>query len=117
MNRSRHTPCAVGRGNNIYLHETRFNDAIKRFKRHTEETAHGVCLLRGTMNESRESRPFQYGIGTLLGLMFVVAVVFGLLRWMGATPGQSAIVLGIVIVSLLAAVALIAAISKTSDNE
>jgi hypothetical protein len=68
------------------------------------------------MNESPESRPFQYGIGTLLGLTFVVAVLFGLLRWMGATPAQSAIVLAILTVALLAAVALIAAISKTSDK-
>jgi uncharacterized membrane protein YccC len=69
------------------------------------------------MNDSPKSRPFQFGIGTLLGLTFVIAVLFGLLRWMGATPSQSAIVMAILIVSLLAAVALIAAISKTSDNE
>jgi hypothetical protein len=68
------------------------------------------------MNDFKNPRPFQYGISTLLTLTFLVAVLFGLLRWMGATPAQSAIVMAILTVSLLAAVALIAAIGKTSDN-
>jgi hypothetical protein len=69
------------------------------------------------MNDSPNSRPFQFGIGTLLGLTFLVAVLFGLLRWMGATPAQSAIVTAILAVALLAAVALIAAIAKMSDKQ
>jgi hypothetical protein len=103
---------AVCRLYHSYRHQTDIRE-----KTVPQQTAHGVCLLQKAMNEPRPSRPFQYGIGTLLGLMFVVAVVFGLLRWMGASPAQCAIVLAIIIVSLLAAVALIAAISKTSDNE
>ncbi|MBN2578150.1 MAG: hypothetical protein JXB10_04090 [Pirellulales bacterium] len=68
------------------------------------------------MNNSPPSRPFQFGVGTLLGLMFVVAVLFGLLRWMGATPSQCLIVMAVLTVALLAAVALIATISRTSDK-
>jgi hypothetical protein len=68
------------------------------------------------MNDAPKPRPFQFGIGTLLGLTFLVAVICGVLRWMGATPVQNAIVLGIIAVALLAAVALIAAIGRMSDK-
>jgi len=68
------------------------------------------------MNDSPKSRPLQFGIGTLLGLTLVVAVLFGLLRWMGVTPLQGAIVLAILAVTLLAAVVLIAAITKMEDK-
>jgi hypothetical protein len=68
------------------------------------------------MNDSPQPRPFQFGINTLLALTFFVAVLFGLLRWMGATPVQSLIVVAILTVAFLAAGALIITIAKTSDR-
>jgi hypothetical protein len=61
--------------------------------------------------------PLQFGIKTLLGLMVAVGLIFGTLRWVGASEQISYIVMGILFVSLLAALGLIVAISKISDDE
>jgi hypothetical protein len=61
--------------------------------------------------------PLQFGIKTLLWLMVAVGLIFGTLRWIGASEQTSYIVMGILIVSLLAAVGLVVAISKIGDNE
>ena len=61
--------------------------------------------------------PLQFGIKTLLGMMVAVGLIFGTLRWIGASEQASYIVMGILTVSLLAAVGLIIAISKIGGDE
>jgi hypothetical protein len=61
--------------------------------------------------------PLQFGIKTLLGMMVAVGVIFGTLRWIGASEQTSFIVMGILVVSLLAAVGLIVAISRIGGDE
>ena len=57
-------------------------------------------------------RPLQFGIGTLLGLAAAVSLVFGTLRWLGVAPWAGMLVLGIMIVSFLAAIGLVVAIDR-----
>jgi hypothetical protein len=61
--------------------------------------------------------PLQFGIKTLLGLMLAVGLIFSTLRWVGASEQTSYIVMGILVVSLLAAVGLIVAISKIGGDD
>ncbi len=71
-----------------------------------------------TNDEKREKPPpLQFGIKTLLGLMLAVGLIFGTLRWIGASEQTSYIVMGILTVSLLAAVGLIVAISKIGGDD
>ena len=61
-------------------------------------------------------RPLQFSLRSLFGLMLVVALVFGLLRWLEVLATASALVLVISIVAVVAAVALLAAIAG-ADGE
>jgi hypothetical protein len=61
--------------------------------------------------------PLQFTVRTLLGMMVAVGLIFGTLRWSGASPQTSLIVLGILAISLLAAIGLIVAISRSSEDE
>ena len=74
---------------------------------------------RPTTNHQQPEKPppLQFGIKTLLGMMVAVGVIFGTLRWIGASEQTSYIVMGILTVSLLAAVGLIVAISKIGGDE
>jgi hypothetical protein len=74
--------------------------------------------VRMTNDEKPEKPPpLQFGIKTLLGLMVAVGVIFGTLRWIGASEQTSYIVMGILVVSLLAAVGLIVAISRIGGDD
>ena len=74
---------------------------------------------RPTTNDERIPKPppLQFGIKTLLGMMVAVGLIFGTLRWIGASEQTSYIVMGILIVSLLAAVGLIVAIAKIGGDD
>jgi hypothetical protein len=61
--------------------------------------------------------PLQYGIKTLLGLMVAVGLIFGTLRWIGASEQTSYVVMGILAASLLAAVGLIVAIANIGGDD
>ena len=62
-------------------------------------------------------RPLQFGIGTMLMLAVVVSVIFGALRWMGATPAAALIVLLILAVAVPAAVALVVVIGRMDRDD
>ena len=61
-------------------------------------------------------RPLQFSLRSLLGLMVVVALVFGTLRWLEVSATASGVVLAILIVAVAAAVALLAVIAQTDDE-
>ena len=73
---------------------------------------------RPTTNDKHSPKPppLQFGIKTLLGMMVAVGLIFGTLRWI-ALGADRCIVLGILMVSLLAAVGLIVAIAKIGGDE
>ncbi len=62
-------------------------------------------------------RPWQVGISTLLMLAVAVSVIFGALRWMGATPVAALVVLLILAVAVPAAVALVVAIGRMDSDD
>jgi magnesium-transporting ATPase (P-type) len=74
---------------------------------------------RPTPNHQKPEKPppLQFGIKTLLGMMVAVGLIFGTLRWIGASEQTSYIVMGILTVSLLAAVGLIVAISRIGGDD
>jgi hypothetical protein len=61
--------------------------------------------------------PLQFGIKALLGMMVAVGLIFGTLRWIGASEQTSYLVMGILVVSLLAAVGLIVAIANIGGDD
>jgi hypothetical protein len=71
------------------------------------------------MNNEKPQKPppLQFGMRALLGLMVAVGIIFGTLRGIGASEQTSLIVLGILIVSLLAAVGLIVAINNIGGDD
>jgi hypothetical protein len=69
------------------------------------------------MTNGERPPPLQFGIKTLLGLMVAVGMIFGTLRWIGASEQTSYIVMGILVVSLVAALGLIVAISKIGGDD
>jgi hypothetical protein len=56
-------------------------------------------------------RPLQFRLRTLLVITAAVALLFGTLRWLGVSPQGSAVVLVILLVSVAAALGLVAAIA------
>ena len=66
---------------------------------------------------SNHRRPLQFSLRSLLGLMVVVALVFGTLRWLDVSATTSAVVLVILIVAVAAAGALLAAIAAANDED
>jgi hypothetical protein len=73
---------------------------------------------RMTNDEKREKPPpLQFGIKALLGMMVAVGLIFGTLRWIGASEQTSYLVMGILVVSLLAAVGLIVAIANIGGDD
>jgi Flp pilus assembly protein TadB len=68
--------------------------------------------------ESRpDKRPLQFSLKALLMLPVAVGLLFGTLRWLEVPPLASAIVLVILVVSVAAALGLLAAIAATDDEE
>ncbi len=65
-----------------------------------------------TDGASQPRRPLQFGLRSLLGLMVVVALVFGTLRWLDVSATASVVVLIILIVAVAGAVALLVAIAS-----
>jgi hypothetical protein len=65
---------------------------------------------------SNQRRPLQFRLRSLLVITVVVALVFGTLRWLDVSATASAVVLGILIVAVAAAVALLAAIAANDDE-
>ena len=72
-----------------------------------------------TTDDQRPSNPppLQFGIRALLGMMVAVGLIFGTLRWIGASQQTGFLVLGILVASLLAAVGLIVAIARIDGDE
>ena len=58
----------------------------------------------------------QFGIRTMLAATAAVAVLLGLVKWMDATPKEIAIVCGILVASVLAAVGLVLALAASVDR-
>lgn len=63
-----------------------------------------------------DRKPLQFRLRSLLGITVAVALLFGLLRWLGVPPQTSALVLVLLTVSLAAAVGLVAVIARSSDE-
>jgi hypothetical protein len=61
--------------------------------------------------------PLQFGLGSLFVTTVVLAALFGTLRWLGVSARASSIILLILLLSLAAAVGLIAAIAGTVDEK
>ncbi len=68
-------------------------------------------------SRQRPSRPpLQFGISSLLLITVAVALLFGTLRWLGASPTTGSIVLVILIVGVVLALGLVVAISAGMDD-
>ena len=74
---------------------------------------------RPTTDDQRPPKPppLQFTVRALLGMMLAVGLIFGTLRWIGASQQTNFLVLGILIASLLAAVGLIAAINNIGGDD
>ncbi|MCX7424175.1 MAG: hypothetical protein NTW96_00835 [Planctomycetia bacterium] len=68
------------------------------------------------MTAPRRRRPVQFGVRTMLAATAAVAVLLALVKWMGATPKEIAIVSGILVASVLAAVGLVLALAASVDR-
>ena len=68
------------------------------------------------MSAPRRRRPVQFGVRTMLAATAAVAVLLALVKWMGATPKEIAIVSGILAASVLAAVGLVLALAASVDR-
>ena len=60
--------------------------------------------------------PLQFGISSLMLITAAVALLFGTLRWLGASTTTSAIVLVILIIGVALALGLVVAISAVIDD-
>jgi hypothetical protein len=67
--------------------------------------------------QQRRSPPLQFGLGSLFWLMLAVGLIFGTLKWMQVPARTSLIIMGVLAVSALAVVVLVAAITKVEDDE
>ena len=65
---------------------------------------------------SNQRPPLQFSLRSLFGLMVVVSLVFGTLRWLDVSTTASVVVLVILIVAAAAAVALLAVIAGADDE-
>ncbi len=70
----------------------------------------------GSGPPERATRPLQFRLSALLVLTAVVAVLFGLLRWVGVPPQAGAVVLVVLVIGALAALGLIAAVFSGSSG-
>jgi Flp pilus assembly protein TadB len=72
----------------------------------------------GPEQESRQDKPpLQFSLRALLMLPVAVGLLFGTLRWLGVPPLANAIVLVILVVSVAAALGLLAAVAAADDEE
>ena len=62
-------------------------------------------------------RPLQFRLQSLLWITVGVGLLFGMLRWFEVPPKTSAILLGILVVSVIAALGLVVAIDSVKDEE
>ncbi len=60
--------------------------------------------------------PLQFGIKTLLGITFALALLLGTLRWLEVPSQSLAIVMVILVASVIAALGLVIAIAYTIDD-
>jgi hypothetical protein len=67
------------------------------------------------MNAPRR-RPIQFGVGTMLAGTAAVAVLLSVVKWLGATPREMAIVFGILVAAVAAAVGLVLALAASVDR-
>ena len=65
----------------------------------------------------RPPAPLQFRLRALLAIMVAVSLLFGLLLWLNVPPLASGIVLAILMVSVVAAVGLLWAISASSGGD
>ena len=69
-------------------------------------------------NDPTESvRPLQFRLRTLFGLTAAMALLFGLLDWLGVPSEVSCVVLVVLIVSVLAALGLVVVIATSDTGE
>ena len=61
-------------------------------------------------------RPLQFRLQSLMWITFGVSLLFGTLRWFEVPPTTSAILLGILIVSVIAALGLVVAIDSVNEE-
>ena len=61
--------------------------------------------------------PLQFGLQSLMWMAVGVGLLFGMLRWFEVPPKTSALLLGILIVSVVAALGLVVAIDSVKDDE
>jgi Flp pilus assembly protein TadB len=64
----------------------------------------------------RRRPPLQFSLKTLLMMPVAVALLFGTLRWLAVPPLASAIILAILVVSVAAALGLLAAIADDDER-
>ncbi len=67
--------------------------------------------------DSDRRRPLQFGVAALLAIAVAVGLLFGLLRWLEVPARASYMVLAVVIVSVVAAVGLLAVIAGMDREE
>ena len=60
----------------------------------------------------RPRMPLQFGVRTLLAAAAGIALLLGLLRWFEVPPAAIGLVLGMLVVAMLGAVALVVAIGR-----
>jgi Flp pilus assembly protein TadB len=70
-----------------------------------------------TPRERPPDPPLQFRLRALLALMVAVSLLFGLLRWLNVPPLAATIVLVILVVSVVAAVGLVWAISASHEDD
>ena len=83
---------------------------------HDADANHAASPERNAGDGPWRPGPLQFGIGGLLALTTVVAIVFGVLRWLGISTQAAWIVLLVMIVGGIAAVALVWAIAQSTDR-
>ncbi len=83
---------------------------------HDADANHAASPERNAGDRPWRPGPLQFGIGGLLTLTTIVAIVFGALRWLGISTRAAWIVLLVMVVGGIAAVAMVWAIAQTTDR-
>lgn len=65
---------------------------------------------------SPRRQPIQFGVRTMLAATAAMAVFLAVVKWLGATSKEIAIVCGILVASVLAAVGLVLALAASVDR-
>ena len=67
--------------------------------------------------ETPRQPPLQFGLRTVFAITIALALLFGILKWLGVPPLASFIVLVVLAVSMLAAVVLGVVIAGAGNDE